>query len=265
MILFTGSGFLATEYKKKYPCQIISARFLTDIELESVIEKSDVIIHNAADVNCVDFDQCIQDNFLFTKRVLDLASRVNPTIRFIFISSMSILETTDSYKDINSMSLYAFSKYLSEIFCLKHPYHNNIVSVRFSTIFYKNHQKDGLSKLIRDAFFYKKVTIYNEGISKRDFIPINIAVEYLQKIIANKKIKGRVNIVSGHPQSFIELVEVLKKKLAFEIENVKMEGMLDILSDFSKESINALGQIDFDIEREMNSYLDQLGDEGISI
>src|ERR1019366_4441645 len=158
MILFTAGGSISTEFKSQFPCEIISARSMTDQQLEDCIRGFSVVIHNAANLICNTFNEAINDNFLLTKRVLDLVHKTKPEMKFLYISSMSILETDNTYKEIENMNLYSFSKYLAEIYCLKHN-HNDLSSVRFSTIFYGDANKDGLSKLIYDAVNNKEITL----------------------------------------------------------------------------------------------------------
>ena len=69
MILFTGSGALAKTFLKMYPCKIISARNITDKELEKWIIKAEVIVHNAALIYSDVFDDLY--NVLVVQHVLN--------------------------------------------------------------------------------------------------------------------------------------------------------------------------------------------------
>jgi len=113
MILFTGTGALSSAFANLYPCNIVSTRFLDDIKLEKLISSSNTIVHNAAIISSQNLSSYIEGNFILTKRILDLAYNVNPNIRFINISSMSILKTSNTYLETTEMSNYALSKYFS--------------------------------------------------------------------------------------------------------------------------------------------------------
>ncbi|NQX99193.1 MAG: NAD-dependent epimerase/dehydratase family protein, partial [Flavobacteriales bacterium] len=194
MILFTGSGSIAEAYKEQYDCEIISARKITDEELISWILKSKIIIHNSALINSINLQELIESNFILTQRILNLVYEFNPSIRFINISSMSFLKSHDNYLETRDMSNYAFSKFITEQFCLRHPL-KDITNIRFSTLFYKNEDKDGISKLIADSEKFKKITLLNEGKAKRDILPLNIAVEYLKKITQITCLEKTINVV----------------------------------------------------------------------
>jgi nucleoside-diphosphate-sugar epimerase len=257
MILFTGSGALAEEFSKMYQCEVISARNMDDTELISWILKSKVIIHNAAIINTNDFQEFIDSNFLLTKRILDLVFKINPKIKFINISSMSILENQDDYMAPDLMTNYAFSKYIAELYCVKHPF-EDIVNVRFSTIFYGDEKRDGISKLVYDSLIKNEITIYNDGEAKRDIIPIRIASMYLFKLCCSKISERKINIVSGNSFSFKYIVLVLKKNnKTLKINNIYNDSK-KVLSSFSRNSIENLGEIYFSIEDEIGSYLDKI-------
>ena len=61
-----------------------------------------------------------------------------------------VVKVNDEYLQVDEMTDYAFSKFISEKYCLNSNL-NSITSVRFSTIFYANENKDGISKLIFDC------------------------------------------------------------------------------------------------------------------
>jgi nucleoside-diphosphate-sugar epimerase len=258
MILFTGGGALAEEYKKQFPCKIISARHLSDDELENHIISSSVVIHNSANIDCQTFDEAIRDNFLLTRRLLDLVHRVKPELFFIYISSMSILSTEDSYKETDAMSVYAFSKYLSEIYCLKHD-HQRVSAIRFSTIFFSDPAKDGLSKLIYEAKQKGEITIYNDGRAMRDFIPIDIGVRYLNKLASSFNVPRRMNIASGSPVSFEQVVSCLSLIFpGLKINNVRIPEPAVVLYEFSKDQLKIQGEISFSLQDSMERYANEL-------
>ncbi|WP_427875249.1 NAD-dependent epimerase/dehydratase family protein [Flavobacterium sp. MMS24-S5] len=253
MILFTGSGAIANTFAKYYDCEIISARSMDDDTLANKIKVADVIIHNAALINSNDLSEFVDANFILTKRILEIISTIKPKIKFINLSSMSFLKDENQYLNSKEMSNYAFSKYLNELFCLKYPI-ENISNVRFSTIFYGDFRRDGLSKIVYDCFFEKKITIYNNGEAIRDFIPIEIAVQYLYKLTNLKTLPKIINIVSGRETSFKYFVnKLVELNPEIEIFNIEIETP-KILSEFSKSGIAELGEIDFNIDELFEKY-----------
>lgn len=257
MILFTATGAISTAFKKYYPCNIVSARFLDDTELSEIIRSSSTIIHNAAVISTESLSEYVDSNFLLTKRIVDLAYNINPNIRFINISSMSILETSDQYLDPSEMNHYALSKYIAEIYCLNHPI-KRLTNVRFSTIFYKDPERDGLSKLANDAIKNKRITIYNHGESSRDFIPLDIAIKYLYKLTVQDIFPRKINLVSGTSLSFKYFVDKLVLRDPNIIINDIASQTKSVLNTFDRDGIDYLERIDFDIDFEFNKYVNSI-------
>lgn len=258
MILFTGGGSIAQKFSQLHECTIISARQLSDKNLVEYLSKANIIIHNAAIIKGNSFKEFIEGNFILTKRILDLATEVNPNVRFINISSMSILANEEEYLPTHLMSDYAFSKFIAEQYCLKH-FHQNIVSVRFSTIFYENFEKDGFSKLIWDSFS-DKITIYNKGLAERDVIPLSIVVQYLNKLCYSDLESKTINIASGSTLNFNYLCNlILKLNNKVEIQNIECQ-FPEVLKTFSKKDIITLGEINFSIEEEFINYYKKLNE-----
>ena len=246
-ILLTGSGSLAEAYVKINPqAKIYSFRQMSDDEIEDSVCTASVLIHNSAARWDSDPGKTKDSNFGLTKRIVNLVLYVNPKIKFINIGSMSYL-TQWGYLPVSKMTQYAFYKFLSEIYCIMNL--PNVISVRFSTLFYKDFNRDGLSKLIYDAVFKKEICLFNGGTAKRDFIPINIAVQYLDYII-HKKTFQIINICSGIETSFLQVGKIISK-----YTNVEPIFGNDEISEVLCKFIRELPEIKFSLENEMNDYI----------
>lgn len=258
MILFTGGGKIAEAYKKKYNIKIISARNSSEKKLRTEIKNANVIFHNAALISSENKEYLYNGNVLLTIKLINICQEVNKNIRFIFFSSMSFLDNDSSYLPLNKMSNYAYSKYLAEKTCLNSNL-KNITSLRFSTIFYKDQNRDGISRLIYDAIKKKEITIYNNGIATRDIIPINVLIDYLNKITTQERVQKTYNIVSGVETSFYEIVKIiLKENPKLNINNILLKKTTNILSNFSSKDVLTLGKININLESEINAYIDSL-------
>ncbi len=263
MILFTGTGALAKSFSAFYPCTIVSARHLSDEDLIPYISSTSVIIHNAAVIQAAELSVYTDSNFLLTKRILELVYRINPDAMFINISSMSMLKTQDTYLQAEDMTDYAFSKYIAEQYCLRHPL-KKLSNVRFSTLFYEDPVRDGLSKLAFDAIRTNKIKVYNNGEAKRDFIPMEIAVKYLYKVSQQAEPPRKLNIASGDPLSFNHFSNILQfHNPSLVVENISAQTS-EVLHIFSKDDIERLGIIKFNIDDAFNNYIAKLS-EGINI
>jgi hypothetical protein len=259
MILFTGSGKIASAYLSKFPGKYVSARNLDDQELSKELFEATVVIHNAAIINSGSVLDFFEGNCILTKRILDLLSVVNPRARFINLSSMSFLETENKYLPVEEMSNYAFSKYTSEVFCIRYPY-SDLVNVRFSTIFYGDFDKDGISRLIY-SFVQGNVTIFNNGEAYRDILPLEILICYLHKITFAKSLPRVMNVAAGKSYSFKNILDFLILNSSnVQIEN-KIQKLPEVLSSFSKKHIDIVGEISFDLRDYVIEYYKLLNSE----
>ena len=261
MILFTATGALSAAFAQQYPCQIISARKLNDVELTEKLELATVVIHNAALLQANVLSEYMDANYGLTKRVLDLTYKTNPKVRFINVSSMSFLETADAYLPTEKMTDYAYSKYEAEQYCNQHPLskkHENVTNVRFSTLFYQDETRDGLSKLGFDAVHKKQISLINNGNAKRDFIPLDVAAAYLKKLTTTNVLPAVINVASGKPLSFKHLSDlILKRDPSVKSLNLEQKTV-NVLSDFPIDALKELGEIEFDMDLEFAEYLSRL-------
>ena len=209
MILLTGHGALAKAISDICPVNILSVRSVDDNVVAEEFRKSDIIIHNAAGIKCDDYQKA---NVKLTRRLLHLRNLHNPKSRFVYISSMSFLDPENCQQIRPDMSDYARSKFDAETMVLA----EHQLSVRFSTLFYKDPARDGLSALIDAAMRDKLVTLLNDGEDRRDWLPIDKAAEVLLNVIA-EECSDIVTIASGTSLSFRDIagrlgVEVVYKE-----------------------------------------------------
>jgi len=269
VLLSGASGSFGSEligHLKNFDVDTISLRYgATDVDQMSKLASCDVFIHCGALLNGK-FGDLFNSNVLLTKNVLDYLSLKNPQVHFIYLSSMSVLQKKSGvsaydYLNFRDMSDYALSKYLAEIVCSRYMNRIKLTVVRFSTLFHKDPAKDGLSKLVYDGVMHNKVTIFNDGVAKRDFVPLDIATQYVVKLVGQEKFFGEtLNVVSGKEISFKEIVDFLRSKIdSLVIENKKDLNVIDkVASDFSCAGIYNLGEINFDLYERIYSYMEEL-------
>lgn len=270
MIFFTAGGALYETFAGRYPCTKLSLRTAGPQAVAGTLNTGDVLIHNAANLNPASLDAGIQDNFILTRSLVQAITAAKTDIGFVYISSMSILGPGAVYKDPLEMNAYSFSKYLAETYCLKSLL--SAYCVRFSTLFYKDPGRDGLSKLITVARATGSLSLLNGGRDTRDFIPLETAVDYLYKIAALSGQPGptpagaasaadRVfNIGSGITVTFADLAAMIKKALpATAISSVDQPGTAPfVLSHFAPADMDRLGRITVDLQTEINAYIKTL-------
>ena len=73
----------------------------------------------------------------------------------------------------------------------------------------------------------QKINIWGSGKELREYIHINDIVKIFDKIV-DSKVSGTINIASGKPYSFVDLIKELEKLLKYKIsyEHIKRTGSL---------------------------------------
>jgi nucleoside-diphosphate-sugar epimerase len=262
-ILLTAKGDFATMFVKYHQADIISLRHIATSEWASILPHYDIVIHNGANIIPADIMQATTDNFILTKKIIDTLYIVKPTIKFIYLGSMSYLADSEKYLALEKMTPYAFSKYITELYCLKHAL-EDVKIVRFSTLFYENPKKDGISKLISDGITQRKIILLDNGRASRDILPLSIAIQYVLKIkdIQTLPTHKIFTIATGIKTSFAEIAAILNKKLKdLVIYNLTTAKSNDVLDTFGTTDIDLLGKIDFNINQYIENYIDNLYDE----
>lgn len=261
MTILTSYGSFAISYLEQFKAEVVSAREIGEKDFFRKIVSAKTIIHNASTINCDSLDKCLENNFEFTRKIIKILEKENPNVRLIILSSMSILDPNNEnmYGDPLSMTPYAYSKYLAETYCLKSNL-KNATCIRFSTLYYKNSEKDGLSKLVKDAVENGEITIFNKGIARRNLLPINIAVKYVNKIVSLGQVKPIYTLSAPTSISFNDVALILKKELPdLRINNVTAEQVFpNVLSDFSFRDAEQLGKMDYLLEDEIASHIKEL-------
>jgi nucleoside-diphosphate-sugar epimerase len=262
MTILTAGGSFAEVYSKKFDAEIVSIREVGEDVFVQKLSKATTIIHNAATIAVADMEQALTRNFDFTRFIVKKLAELNPNAHLIFLSSMSILSPVNSeaYDDALAMTPYAYSKYLAETYCLKSSL-QHVSCVRFSTLFFRDPQKDGLSKMVREAAINGKITTYNGGEALRNFLPIGVAAKYVNKVAQLKESqKQTYNLAAPHPTSFADTAAWLQE-FAPELvhEDITVPApKIPVLANFNRTDIDSLGEIQFSLKDEVTAYLESL-------
>jgi len=262
MIVLTGGGSFAKSYTNQFDAEVASIRELGEASFLEKIAKATTVIHNAATINGANMETLLASNFDFTRYLVLKLQEINPDAHLVLLSSMSILDPNNDqqYGDVLEMTPYAYSKYLAETYALKSEL-THVSCVRFSTLFFKDPAKDGLSKLIADTAEAGRITTYNQGEALRNFLPIDVAAQYVQKITLKEGEQKRTyTLAAPEPTSFAAVATQLKQlvpKLIIEDKTID-SPTAPVLSHFNTKDIDELGRIDFSLSDEIKTYLEQL-------
>lgn len=262
MIALTARGSLAQAYTKQFKADTVSFRELKEADFLKKLSQADTVIHNASTVECKDLGVSIRDNFDFTRYLVEKLQECNSGVHLVYISSMSVLDPSDDqkYGDVLKMTPYSYSKYLAETFCLLSGL-ENVSCARFSTLFYGDPKKDGLSRLVHDAVTGKRITIYDHGEARRNFLPLDIAAQYVNKIASGpKRGKKTYNLAAPTSSSFGEVADMLKDIVpGLEVKDKIIGNSVPVLSEFGARDIESLGVIDFSLKERVGLYAKELG------
>lgn len=258
MILFTGHGDVALSFISQFGGEAISLRNSDDKTLLDWLTRAEVVIHNASNLSPVNLIEAFEHNVIPTKRLIDLLVKSNFQGRLVFLSSMSLLSNSETYKLSSTLSDYSLSKFICEQYIL-HSGLNNFGIVRFSTIYYGQPKKDGLSFMVDSALRHHEVCLLNNGIARRDFIPLEIAVKYLKLVASYNGNRKIFNLCSGREYSFFELaqmIQLLLPHVAIRNEEATMSNDF-VLSSFDTAAIKELGVIDFSLLEKIKDQINR--------
>ncbi len=245
-IALTGAGgALGREFMSLYPDTVpVRVRYGEYAQLRAVLPTVDILIHAGALVPSEHTtNELFIHNFLIPH---DIHQDVGD-LPVVFISSMSILSADGSKKSEENMTKYTKSKLHME---REAKHYKNHTIVRFSTLFYRNPTKDGLSKLIYTAKTEGRVSVRD---CVRDFLPLAAACRILREICSSPR-HGVLNIGTGQQTNMLDVARYLQERYGVEVEVREGTGD-DICSSFpSPESLEV------DLYKEIDDYYQSIGE-----
>jgi nucleoside-diphosphate-sugar epimerase len=123
--------------------------------------------------------------------------------------------------------------------------------VRFSTLFYRDPVRDGLSKLIHTAKKEGRVSVID---CWRDFLPLETACHLLHSVCVNRGGNAQVlNLGSGVATSLLAVALYLRETYGTEVSFKEGSGG-DICSVFPFPEFYGLPAVKVDIYKEIDAY-----------
>ncbi|MCX6218948.1 NAD-dependent epimerase/dehydratase family protein [Spirosoma sp.] len=152
--------------------------------------------------------------------VLLEAMRLFNVKRFVFASSSSVYGSrsggvfleTDCAE--NSVSPYAFSKRAAERLCQQHHqlYGLHVFCLRLFTVYGPQQRPDmGISRFIQQLKNRQSITLFGDGLSRRDYTYVDDIVAGISRSIERVKGYEIVNLGSAHPVTLLELIGMLEQ------------------------------------------------------
>jgi nucleoside-diphosphate-sugar epimerase len=264
-IVLTGAGgSIGQEFVRQFPETVtVPVRYRNRSNYHNLAKElvdADVLVCAGALLSSKDEHEFIKANALLPSDILEIVAQVRGyDLPVLLISSMSILDSCGYYLPSSEMSSYTWSKYLMEKMAARYDNVVNYTAVRFSTIFYRDPGRDGLSKLVYTAKTEGSVVVVP---CDRDFIPIDIGckllVEIVQKFVDENTSffqPKTINIATGVSINMVDAARYLNKKYDVAVDVSKEPGT-DVCSKFAPPESLGLDPIEVDILKEIGEYYD---------
>ncbi|GAB3024430.1 NAD-dependent epimerase/dehydratase family protein [Spirosoma pulveris] len=161
----------------------------------------------------------MEHNVNGTAVLLD-AMRLFNIKRFVFASSSSVYGSrsggvfleTDSAE--NSVSPYALSKRAAERLCQHHHQLHGlqVFCLRLFTVYGPQQRPDmGISRFIHQLTSQQPITLFGDGLSRRDYTYVDDIVAGISRSIERVKGCEIINLGSAHPVTLLELIALLEQ------------------------------------------------------
>ena len=218
----------------------------------NILEKDDVIFHQGACTDTMNYNsiEMMYKNFEYSKILFDYCSRNN--VRLIYASSAAVYGLgrngfSESVTCENPINIYAKSKLLFDNYVRCFDISPQIVGLRYFNVYGPGEQnKDKMASTIYQFFNQikdEKIVKPFEGSDKflRDFIYIDDIINVNLFFYHRPSLSGIFNCGTGNPQSFMEIVEELKKYYEFDIIEKEMpEGLTEKYQKYTKADLTKL-------------------------
>ncbi|MDP3980303.1 MAG: NAD-dependent epimerase/dehydratase family protein, partial [Chlamydiota bacterium] len=158
---------------------------------------------------------------------------------------------------LKPMNVYGFSKYLFDLWVLRHQFEKKFTAFKFFNVFGPNeHHKSDMMSVIAKSFHQvkndKKIRLfkshkpdYADGEQKRDFIYIKDVVDMMYFFVKNPEQRGIYNIGTGNARTWNELSNALFHALNIKpcVEYIDMPiDLMDKYQYFTQADLSKLRQ-----------------------
>jgi len=218
----------------------------------NILKPGDVIFHQGACTDTMNYDsvEMMYKNFEYSKILFDYCSRNN--VRLIYASSAAVygLGHEGFYESVvceKPINLYAQSKLLFDNYVRCFEVDSQIVGLRYFNVYGPGEHAKGKMASTIYQFFNQikdfKVVKPFENSEKfiRDFVYIDDVINVNLFFYHNPEASGIFNCGSGQPESFMRVVDELKKHYEFDIIEKEMpKGLKEKYQEYTKADLTNL-------------------------
>ena len=223
----------------------------------NILEKDDVIFHQGACTDTMNYDsiEMMYKNFEYSKILFDYCSRNN--VRLIYASSAAVygLGHSGFYESVvceNPINLYAQSKLLFDNYVRCFETDSQVVGLRYFNVYGPGEEEKGKMASTIYQFFNQIKDDHSTKPFKgsdqfvRDFVYIDDVINVNLFFYHNPGLSGILNCGSGQPESFMVIVDELKKYYKFDIIEKEMpEGLKEKYQKYTKADLTKLKEVGY--------------------
>lgn len=212
-------GYSSTE------CNLLSKESITNSLLD--VTREDVIIMASSITRLKEnsFESSIK-NMQMAENMINFMEN-NPPGQFFFLSTIDVYGLLKEGVKINERNIpnpcdyYAISKLASEQIFKKCCFGKkiNLSILRLSGIYGPGDEsKSTIGKLVESAILKKEVTIFNDGLDKRDFVYVEDIPRLIKLFLNHEEFNDKLgvimlNIATGRSYSINEIIQIILLKL----------------------------------------------------
>jgi ADP-L-glycero-D-manno-heptose 6-epimerase len=218
----------------------------------NILQPNDVVFHQGACTNTMNYDpaEMMYKNFEYSKILFDYCSRNK--VRLIYASSAAVYGFgksgfTETLSCENPINIYAKSKLLFDNYTRCFETNSQVVGLRYFNVYGPGEENKGKMASTIYQFFNqiketKKVKPF-KGSEKyvRDFVYIEDVINVNLFFYRNPQLSGIFNCGTSNPESFMTIVDELKKYYKFDIiERDMPNGLKENYQEYTKADLTKL-------------------------
>jgi ADP-L-glycero-D-manno-heptose 6-epimerase len=235
------------------------AEFARALERKALTKKLDAIFHQGAcaDTTCTDGRYMIENNFAFSKLLLDFA--LLNKVPLVYASSAAVYGASRAFaptrENERPLNLYGLSKlaFDNHVRIVATKAASTVVGLRYFNVYGPRESRKGeMASMVYQMYrqlktagrvrLFRGTDGYADGEQRRDFVFVNDVVRVNLALAEGPVRSGIFNVGTGQPRSFNDVAEILIARVgAGTIEYIALpESLAGRYQSFTQADLSAL-------------------------